>query len=249
MLIESAGVMILNVIIISFWILLNQQKLSMTYRICILLMVLANSAFCQPGDLPANNKPGSCYAKCLMPNIESSTELHTEVRKYPVYIGQDMEKVKTKIVSIEVKPSIQSWEKKRKTNCKSKDENDCFTWCLTETPGEFMKLEVVKNKRKLDEEDWEYKAVEVLVSNSSSPPVAPGSYQWKEVLCNPRVTNAFKLALKSKLSEAGFEHGSINANIDAKTKSALTKYQKENELPVGQFDIETLESLGLGHYL
>jgi len=222
---------------------------TMKLTFTILIFIFAIGAYCQPGDLPVNNKPGSCYAKCLIPFSDVSNDLHSEVRKYPVYIGDTPEKVKTKIVKIEVRPPIEeSWVKKKADkNCKSDNENDCLVWCLEGTPGEYMTLEVLRNKRKLKEDDWEYKEVEVFVLDSSVP--SGGSTQWKEVICNNKVTTSFILDLKSKLSAEGFEQDSTNLTFDLKLKSAITAYQRESGLPIGQLDIETLEALGLEGYL
>ncbi|MBT8229090.1 MAG: peptidoglycan-binding protein, partial [Bacteroidia bacterium] len=47
--------------------------------------------------------------------------------------------------------------------------------------------------------------------------------------------------------ERGYNVGSAGADnvMGAATKSALVKFQKDNGLPVGQLDFETLRALGI----
>ena len=219
----------------------------MKYILSILFFIFAISVYSQSRDLPPNQKEGACYAKCLLSKNRASHNVPSEVKEYPVYIGETPDKVKLKTITIEVKKPIQSWVLKVKDNCESKNEKDCLVWCLTDTPGEYMELEVLKNKRKLKEDEWGYRVVEVFKSNSSS--VIKSTSEWKEVLCGSKISKEFIQDLKMQLTEKGFDSESESLIYDSRTKSALKKYQEYNNLPIGQLNFETLEALGLKHHL
>ena len=72
-----------------------------------------------------------------------------------------------------------------------------------------------------------------------------GFTEWREVLCNDRVTGYTIRQIQNALRERGYDPGPIDNVLGARTKAALTKFQKDNSLPVGQLDIETLRALGV----
>jgi len=72
-----------------------------------------------------------------------------------------------------------------------------------------------------------------------------GFTEWREVLCNDRVTGYTIRQIQAALRERGYDPGPIDNVLGAQTKAALTKFQKDNNLPVGQLDIETLRALGV----
>ncbi|MEL6865256.1 MAG: peptidoglycan-binding domain-containing protein, partial [Bacteroidota bacterium] len=45
--------------------------------------------------------------------------------------------------------------------------------------------------------------------------------------------------------ERGYDPGPTDNILGSRTKAALTKFQKDNSLPVGQLDMETLKALGI----
>lgn len=69
---------------------------------------------------------------------------------------------------------------------------------------------------------------------------------WKEVLCGPYCGGAsFKVTdIQESLKEKGYDID-INNRLDNKTKAALIQFQKDNNLPIGQLDVETLRMLGV----
>jgi len=51
--------------------------------------------------------------------------------------------------------------------------------------------------------------------------------------------------LQNKLKAAGHYNGAIDGRMGGNTKIALSKYQEENGLPVGNLNIKTLKQMGL----
>ena len=72
-----------------------------------------------------------------------------------------------------------------------------------------------------------------------------GFTEWREVLCNDAVTQYTVRQIQEALRSRGYDPGPIDDIMGVLTKKALTKYQKDQGLPVGQLDFETLKSLGI----
>ena len=69
--------------------------------------------------------------------------------------------------------------------------------------------------------------------------------QWEEVLCGekiqPRVIQDIASALKNK----GYKVDVFSEFMNLDLKLALSKFQKENKLPIGNLNIKTLDALGI----
>ena len=74
-----------------------------------------------------------------------------------------------------------------------------------------------------------------------------GFTEWREVLCNSDVTSATIQRIQLALRQRGYDPGPADNVMGARTKAALTKYQRDNNLPVGNLDFETLKSLGVDY--
>jgi len=78
--------------------------------------------------------------------------------------------------------------------------------------------------------------------------VRPGGFtEWKEVVCNSDITPSLYRQIQQALIAKGYSVGSAGADgaFGAASKAALVKFQRDNGLPVGQMDIETLKALGV----
>jgi hypothetical protein len=68
---------------------------------------------------------------------------------------------------------------------------------------------------------------------------------WRRVLCEQQLTSDKIRQIQMALKEKGFDPGPIDNVFGTQTKEALSRYQRENKLPEGNLDFETLKSLGL----
>ncbi len=73
-----------------------------------------------------------------------------------------------------------------------------------------------------------------------------GFTEWKEVMCGEKVNEATVRQVQEALRTKGYNPGPSDNVLGAQTKAALVKYQKDNGLPMGSLDRQTLNSLGLG---
>ena len=72
-----------------------------------------------------------------------------------------------------------------------------------------------------------------------------GFTEWREVLCDEKITGYTIRELCDALRARGYEPGVASNQMDGKTKEALKKFQMDNGLPVGNLDFETLDALGI----
>ena len=177
-------------------------------------------------------------------------------------------KYETVTERVMVEPARNEWvRKKADPGCLSENPEDCQVMCLVEVPATYksMKRRVLKNPAYTKEINIpaKIKVVEkkVLVKPASTREInipatyktvlkrvvaKQGGYQdWREVMCGENLTvgkiQEIQMALKAK----GYDPGPADNIMGEQTKAALTKYQKDHSLPIGNLDLETLRSLGV----
>ncbi|MCC6281950.1 MAG: peptidoglycan-binding protein [Saprospiraceae bacterium] len=76
---------------------------------------------------------------------------------------------------------------------------------------------------------------------------AGGFSEWREVLCEEKLTGYKISEIQMALKKAGYYTGTADNKMGAGTKAALSKFQKDKGLPVGNIDLETLKALGVNY--
>lgn len=71
------------------------------------------------------------------------------------------------------------------------------------------------------------------------------STTWEEVLCPNKVSGNLIREVQRALNAKGYNCGTPDNVMGARTKAALAKFQKENNLPVGGMNFTTLQALGV----
>jgi len=74
-----------------------------------------------------------------------------------------------------------------------------------------------------------------------------GFTEWREVVCNYKVTAELNRQIQIALRDRGYNPGPIDNIIGTQTKAALVKFQKDNGLPIGSLDVETMKALGVNY--
>ncbi|NNE29951.1 MAG: peptidoglycan-binding protein [Saprospiraceae bacterium] len=72
-----------------------------------------------------------------------------------------------------------------------------------------------------------------------------GFTEWREVVCPENVTGYTTRQIQQALKDRGYDPGPIDNVIGSRTKAALAAFQKDNGLPVGNLDFETMKALGV----
>ncbi len=184
----------------------------------------------RPAPHPPND--GKCYEKCMKPKQYEKTE-----HRYPVFTGESTEGIELETVTIEIKPAHSTWEKK--------NMNGMPVTCLVEVPAETKTLTVVKNIEQTDQYKWET----IITKKPKKRILVPGQevflHYWQEVICKEDIDKTLIQSLSNKLTIEGYYEGKTPKRMNAKLKSALVEYQRDNELPVGHLDVLTVKALDL----
>ena len=72
-----------------------------------------------------------------------------------------------------------------------------------------------------------------------------GFTDWVEVLCGSKVNDAKIYEIQQALRAKGYNPGPIDNRFGHQTKAALGQFQRDNGLPEGNLNIETLRALGV----
>ena len=72
-----------------------------------------------------------------------------------------------------------------------------------------------------------------------------GATEWREVLCAADITVERVRSIQRALKERGYDPGPVDNRMGPLTRAALLKFQKDNRLPEGSLDVETLSALGV----
>lgn len=76
--------------------------------------------------------------------------------------------------------------------------------------------------------------------------VSKGGYtNWVEVVCDTDIDVSLIKRVQVKLNDLGYNAGTADGIMGSGTKKALEKYQSDNNLPVGNLNIATMQKLGV----
>ena len=209
--------------------------------IIILFLFIGENLFAQKRNMPPSREAGKCYAKCLITN---GVEIEEYEVAYPIYIGDRPDSVEIETITIILNKgkATTKWVQKRAAkDCISSNPDDCLVWCLVEDRPEPMVLEIEILADTFQTQDfiYEYFLFEEEITELEK------KTEWREVICNPNITPTFISTLQEKLKEEGFYRGNPTKFYTTELKIALLNFQKENDLPYGQIDLETLKELGI----
>jgi hypothetical protein len=68
--------------------------------------------------------------------------------------------------------------------------------------------------------------------------------EWKKVFCGCRMRNPIP-DIQLVLEKKGYYKGEIDGVISRRMRKALKKFQKDNGLPIGALDLQTIKALGI----
>jgi hypothetical protein len=195
------------------------------------------------GDIPANAKPGECYAKVLIPAVtETKTERVLVAEEQEVLARIVPAKYEVKKEQVLVREARQYW--KPGTGPKQKvDQTTGEILCLVEEPAVYKTVE----KRVLIEpEKPEYKTIPAQYETvSKTVTIEPERLEWRRILCETNLTPGTIAKIQQALNAKGFDAGPIDGKPGNQTLKALTAYQKENGLASRGITYETINHLGV----
>ncbi len=104
-------------------------------------------------------------------------------------------------------------------------------------------------------------AFEIKAQSSDTPPNAePGKCygkcmidstgkfsQWEEIVCSEYIKPKLIRKIANALQNKGYKVDVFAEFMDVQLKAALSKFQKENKLPMGNLNIKTLDALEISY--
>jgi peptidoglycan hydrolase-like protein with peptidoglycan-binding domain len=112
-------------------------------------------------------------------------------------------------------------------------------------PAEYKTVKVKKIAQPAREKRIEIPAQYATVTKRQK--VTESSMEWSPILCETNTTPDIIRRLQVALSQAGFNPGSTDGRIGARTMEALRGYQRKHSLATGQITMETLRSLKVSY--
>ncbi len=120
--------------------------------------------------------------------------------------------------------------------------DDCTR--VVEIPAEFTSRSYQKLKTPTQIKEIEVPAEYASITKKTL--LKQGGYTvWKEVLCENKISSSTISAIQRALKNRNYDVGTIDQVLGAQTKAALTQFQRDNGLPIGQLDVDTLNRLGV----
>jgi hypothetical protein len=227
------------------------------FTFLFLLGLMTTFCHAQPDveALPA----GKCYAKCKMrpkPIIdkEKIEEAKLERQAYFVYMGNNPSAFTATTVYEEL-PTAR-WELR---DCSKPCDPDipgaCATWLLHEDGGTKANINVCKDTAlyKPFTTDYYYPLAKNKkwweAVQTQGDEVEDVIFEWREVFCDSKITPAFIKKLVTALEAQGLLRAKdvdfSTSPLHPELKAALSKYQVAHDLPIGNLNLTTLQSLGL----
>ncbi len=182
-----------------------------------------------------------CYAQCAIPD-STLQQYHPAIYEYT---GQDydqdyVEYREGQIVGIAEEASAKWVKKKADKNCLSSDPDDCLVWCLVESPTKYITRDMYIVTDTSLTTEW----VIIDAIREKSLNAAKDIVEWRGVVCDQYRTLQFYVDLSHALIDNGYATD-ISTKFSNSLRTSLKKYQRDNLLPVGQLDCETMVSLQL----
>jgi len=188
-----------------------------------------------PKGMPT--KAGACYAKCMMPDTYNVT-----AEQIFLFTGDpDFTDVEIETKEIVVKEGGTEWVKKKADkNCLSANPDDCLVWCLVEVDRVVESYVVVVDTSATDEYETFIREDKVLLERG-------GFSEWQEVVCQEKMTNDLIADVQNYLYKHKFYFGDADGLMDKGVQEAMSNFQLENQLAIGQVTLETLDVMGISY--
>lgn len=188
-------------------------------------------------DYPPKAESGKCYAKCMIADVYDIEEI-----ELAIYTGnEDEEDVEIVVEDIEIRPASTKWiRQKADRDCFSNDPNDCLVWALVEIPAVIETYKVVIDTTQTN--NYEIQTVERKELAHQG-----GFTEWRDVLCPGDITVDLIHQVQDNLKVYGYDPGPPDDIMGKPTKTALIQFQKDNGLPIGNLDFQTLDVLNINY--
>ncbi len=202
------------------------KKLQKIMFLVFILTAIAEKGIAQIKEIPFEMKSDKCYGKQLLP-----IEFEIEKIALPIYIGNGKDDVDLDTISIQLSEEHAIWELMERPDSKT------IVDCLVEVPAVIEEFVVVKDTSHNAFFVVEYVEIKRIVKKG-------GFSEWREILCRTGITSEMNGKIKDRLIQLGYCGGDPPCEFEIEFKKGLRRFQKENNLGVGQLTEETINALG-----
>jgi len=196
--------------------------------ISLLGVFIFHLAKAQSIDLPPNPEPGKCYAKC-----QFMTKPLIKSKDLPIYTGEYPTEVVLDSLYFFTAPYYDGLVligKARELKFHKRKEEE-----------EVEKMIFVKDTSLTQQ--YVYETIDYIIPSKKA-----GWTEWRTVLCKDQINTDVIIQIAKALIDKGFlNEEDLTEQLTKNLKAALSAYQKENDLPIGQLDIKTLTQLEINY--
>ena len=220
---SEGSVKIKHIESVKFKPLMNKNMKHLIFIVLFSFSFILSSHAQRSNDLPPMSKPGACYAKSLIQASHIMSE-----KSIAVYTGTDElnQNDNLELLNIVVEKGSTHWEKK----------NDKYV--LVEDAQKIEQVLAVKDVSLTD--DFVMENFTVLDNQLSK-----GMSEWRQVICEGKLHAKVIKDIQEKLRAQSFYNGEIDGKIGELLNQSLANYQTQNNLPIGSYNYETMEALGV----
>jgi hypothetical protein len=201
------------------------------FLLVFLLVSVFASAQYYDEELEKIRDPDKCYAKCLIPiNVPDST--------FTVFEYLDEEEIEgVKKQTIKLEPATTKWVKTNNDiDCTSPNPDDCEVFYLEKIPAVTREIYVVTDTSKV--KDFKISTIKIKKEISDVPEA-----KWREILCDSKNSKYVIQQIVTYLSKNGSKIDKNTVKLNSELRRELATFQKANNLPIGQLNIETLNHM------
>ena len=178
--------------------------------------------------------PGKCFSKVLILD-----KYEIQPKSIAIFTGDNIDLIGVQQKEIVYKPEKTNWVFKRQLDCGPGYPWDCIVWEAVKIPPAVEKYYVVIDTTLVKSFEMKVIKQEKLVKKG-------GFSEWREVVCGRNRSPELYEQIQMSLLRAGFGRNlRSNGKFSAAWYSELIKYQKANDLPLGDLDYETLSFLDI----
>jgi len=174
----------------------------------------------------------SCFVKCAMPN-----QYNIEKIKLPIYTGDNPDEVELSTFERRTGKSKTQWVQKKIKDCQSENPEDCLMWCFEEFDIETETIFYVTDT--IATTAFQYISFENKILTLQG-----GHLDWVPSVCKDDVDKRLIVQVGFKLSAKGYiQRRQCDGTLSEPFILALNKFQEDNFLPIGGFNLPTMDLL------
>lgn len=178
--------------------------------------------------------PDKCFAPCWVIDLPNPND--SQISEYK---GTDKNAIGVKKIEVVLQKETTRWiQKIDYINCLSIKPDDCLIWCIVKVP-EITDLIFIADT-------LIQKNFEAFIYRPDVPYKVNQRNEWKEIVCSDDITDELYEDVRFALKTKGYDMVS-DGHFNLITMSLVLEYQKDNNLPIGYLNLDTMNSLGLNN--